>query len=115
MVEGVEVDLFSPAGRLQDVWLFRDPMDFEVRRGRLAGQAGRLGGSQGAAGWRVMPAHEVLAADRWSAAASHVLAPTTLQLLPLLTPGGAPPVPRRAPQRKMLQQVLQEGAKGAQP
>ncbi len=44
MVEGVEVDLFSPAGRLQDVWLFRDPMDFEV------GLAGWLGGSQGAAG-----------------------------------------------------------------
>ncbi len=28
-VEGVEVDLFSPAGQLQDIWLFRDPMDFE--------------------------------------------------------------------------------------
>ena len=28
-VEGVEVDLFSPGGKLLDVWLFRDPMDFE--------------------------------------------------------------------------------------
>lgn len=35
-VEGVEVDLFSPAGLLQDIWLFRDPMDFEEEMLRRA-------------------------------------------------------------------------------
>ena len=50
MVEGVEVDLFSPAGLLQDVWLFRDPMDFEV--GGAGAGAGAGAGRAAGAGWR---------------------------------------------------------------
>lgn len=30
-IEAVEVDLFGPDGRLKDIWMFRDPMDHEVR------------------------------------------------------------------------------------
>jgi hypothetical protein len=28
-IEGVEVDLFGPDGRLRDIWMFRDPSDVE--------------------------------------------------------------------------------------
>lgn len=30
-IEGIEVDIFGPDGKLKDIWLFRDPMDFERR------------------------------------------------------------------------------------
>ncbi|GBF99214.1 hypothetical protein Rsub_11421 [Raphidocelis subcapitata] len=43
-VEGIEVDLFDGQGRLTDVFLFRDPMDFE--RDMLSGNA-QQGGAPG--------------------------------------------------------------------
>jgi hypothetical protein len=52
VVEGVEVNLFSERGLLLDAWLFRDPMDFEVRVS-LPAQQQKLGGDgRRAGGWR---------------------------------------------------------------
>jgi hypothetical protein len=45
-VEGIEVDLFGPDGRIIDIWLFRDPMDFE--RAMLLGQPLQGGAAKGA-------------------------------------------------------------------
>jgi hypothetical protein len=28
-IEGIEVDIFAEDGSIRDIWMFRDPMDFE--------------------------------------------------------------------------------------
>jgi hypothetical protein len=30
-IETLEVELFGPDGRIKDIWMFRDPMDHEIR------------------------------------------------------------------------------------